>query len=107
MGQLWTDEMQADLERWQTSLEGAKALPSRPIDSESFHLRDILHGLALYVAAVIRHRVLRGAPPVWSLAQQCDYAAFLRRLGEPLDPEIEALIEAELDIFDGMKMYNA
>jgi hypothetical protein len=35
------------------------------------------------------------------------YAAFTRRLREPLDPEIEKWIDAELDIFEGVDCYNA
>jgi hypothetical protein len=52
--------------------------------------------LAAYSVAVIRHKYLRAARPVWSLAQEIDYAAFCGRLGEPLDPESEALIESAL-----------
>jgi hypothetical protein len=44
---------------------------------------------------------------VFTLAQEIDFAGFCRRLGEPLDPEIEALIDANLDIFEGVDCYNA
>jgi hypothetical protein len=96
MGQMWTDEMQAGLERGQASLNEAEATPTTAIGLETLHVSDVLRGLAAYCVAVIRHKFLRGDPPVWSLAQAIDYAAFCRRLGEPLDPESEALIESAL-----------
>jgi len=107
MGQLWTDEMQSDLERWQASPEGAEATLTTATGSETLHVSDVLRGLAAYCVSVIRHKVLRGAPPLWSLAQSIDYSAFCRRLGEPVDPETKEWIERDLDIFEGMKMYNA
>jgi len=96
MGQMWTDEMQADLERWQASLNEAEATSTTATGVETLLVTDVLRGLATYCVAVIRHKFLRGAPPVWSLAQEIDYAGFCRRLGEPLDPESEALIESAL-----------
>jgi hypothetical protein len=106
MGQMWTDEMQADLERWQASLDESEATSTTATDMETLHVCDVLRGLAAYCIAVIRHKFPRGAPPVWSLAQEIDYATFTRRLREPLDPEIEALIDADLNIFEGVKCYN-
>ena len=107
MGQVWTGEMQADLERWQASLNEAEVIAADPIDTERFQLGDILRGFASYCAAVIRHKVLRGARPVWSLADEIDYARFCRRLGESPDPEVEERIEGELDIFAGVVCYRA
>jgi hypothetical protein len=106
MGQLWTDEMQVDLERWQLSQNKAE-VAADPIDSEQFQLGDVIRGLAAYCVAVIQNKLLRGAPPVWSLADEISYAGFLRRLHQTLDPEIEALIDADLDIFEGVKCYRA
>jgi hypothetical protein len=103
MGQRWTDEMQADLERWQASLEGAKATLTMETGSQTLHVSDVLRGLAAYCVSVVRHRVLRGAPPLWSLAQSIDYAAFTRRLGEA-DPYTKEWFERDLGILDGMKM---
>jgi len=99
MAQMWTDEMQADLERWQASLNEAEATSTTATGFETLHVSDVLRGLVTYCVGVIRHKFLRGARPVWSLAQEIDYAAFLRRLREPLDPEIEKWIESDLDIF--------
>jgi hypothetical protein len=53
----------------------------------------------LYCLAVIRHRAFRRASPVWSLAEQCDYARWCRGIGAPNTPEIEAWIgSGELDL---------
>ena len=100
MGQLWTDEMQADLERWRASPDEAETTSTTATDVEALHVSDVLRGLAAYCVAVIRHKFQRSAPPVWSLAQEIDYAGFCRRLREPLDPEIEiAMQDGELDFF--------
>jgi hypothetical protein len=107
MGQTWTDQMQAELERSQASPDKADATSTTATGVETLHVTDVLRGLATYCVAVIRHKFLRGAPPVWSLAQEIDYAAFCGRLGEPVEPEIEALIDADLDIFEGVDCYNA
>jgi hypothetical protein len=107
MGQLWTNEMQAELERWQASLNEAEVTSTTATGLETLHVSDVLRGLATYCVAAIRHKVLRGARPVWSLADEISYAGFLRRLHQTLDPEIEALIEAELDIFEDVDCYNA
>ena len=106
MGQLWTDEMQAELERWQASPDKAEATSTTATGSETLHVSDVLRGLAAYCVAVIRNSCLCCARPV-SLADEIEYAGFCRRLDEPLDPEIEARIEAELDIFEGVDCYNA
>ena len=107
MGQIWTDEMQAELERWQASPDKAEATSTTATGWEVLHVSDVLRGLAAYCVAVIRHKFLRDAPPVWSLAQAIDYAAFCRELKSPLDPEIEEWIEGELDIFEGVDCYRA
>ena len=107
MGQIWTDEMQAELERWQASPDKAEATSTTATGLETLHVSDVLRGLAAYCVAVIRHKFLRGVPTVWSLAQAIDYAAFCRRLGEPVDSETKEWIEKDLDIFEGVKFFNA
>lgn len=72
-----------------------------------FKLRDVARGLVLHLAARFRRRFVRADAPVFTLAQEIDFAGFCRRLGEPLDPEIEALIDANLDIFEDVDCYNA
>lgn len=72
-----------------------------------FKLRDVARGLVLHLAARFRRRFVRADAPVFTLAQEIDFAGFCRRLGEPLDPEIEALIDANLDIFEGVNCYRA
>lgn len=73
----------------------------------TYQLQDIARGLVLHLAARFRRRFLRADASVFTLAQEIDYAAFLRRLGEPLDPEIEALIDAEPDTFENLRCYRA
>ena len=73
----------------------------------NIQLQDVARGLVLHLAARFRLRFLRADAPVFTLAQEIDYAGFCRRLGEPLDPEIEEWIEADLDIFEGVKCYRA
>ena len=107
MGQKWTDEMQTNLERWQASEDVSHTVEPAPIDAEPFVFRDILRGLAMYFVAAVRHRVFRGAPPVWSLAEQCDFARWRRRVGEPNTPEIEEWLEGDLDIFEDLECFNA
>ena len=84
MGQIWTDKMQAELERWQASPDKAEATSTTATGLETLHVSDVLRGLAAYCVAVIRNYFLCCARPVWSLAQAIDYAGFCRRLGEPL-----------------------
>ena len=90
--------MQADLESWQASPGRVETISTTVTSSETLHVSDVLRGLAAYWVAIIRHRLMFGAPPVWSLAQAIDYAAFCRRLGEPVDPETNERIEEDLDI---------
>jgi hypothetical protein len=100
MGQLWTDAMQADLDRWQVSADKAAATSTTATGLDTPHVRDVLRGLATYCVAVIRHKFLRGAEPLWSLAEEIDYAGFLRRLDAPLDPEHAAVKQdGEVDFF--------
>ncbi len=73
----------------------------------TFQLRDRARGLVLHLAARFRRWFLRVDAPVFTLAEEIDYARFCRELKSPLDPEIQAWIEAELDIFEGVKFYNA
>ena len=72
-----------------------------------FRLRDVALGLILHLAARFRRRFQRPDAPVFTLAQDIDYAQFCRELKLPLDPAIEEWIEAELDIFEGVKCHNA
>jgi hypothetical protein len=99
MGQMWTDKMQADLERGQASLNEAEATSTTETGLETLYISDVLRGLAAYCVAVIQNKFLRGAPPVWSLADEIDYAKFCRELKSPLEPEIEEWIDVDMDFF--------
>ena len=80
-------------------MESLTPVIGRTID---FHL-----ALARHLLARFRCRFINPDAPVFSFADERDFAKFCRALKSPLDPEIEALIEAEQDIFDGVKFYNA
>ena len=105
MGQLWTDEMQADLERWRAS----EAEPPSPVDflivKPSF--RDVLRGLANYVAAVIRYRLLGKVESPWSLRQEIGFTNANRQLGPARVAQVEEWLSDELDFFEGSDRHDA
>ncbi len=104
MGQFWTAEMQADLERRQV----IKEAPS-PVDflivEPSF--RDVLRGFLSFVVAAIRYRTLGGVESPWSLRQKIGFANTNRQLGSARIAEIEDWLEEELDFFEDVRRYHA
>ena len=70
--------------------------------------RDCVKGIALYLAARFRRRFLRSDAPVWALLDVIDYARFCRELDEPkeLDAELQEWLDADLDIFEGVKCHR-
>lgn len=111
MGQAWTAAMEAQLgeELAKTASEAEVELPASAtaITGETLLVRDVLRGLALHLVDVMRHRLLRGQPPVWGLAERIDQSRCFRELAEPVDPELAKRLEEDLDIFEGMALYNA
>ena len=135
MGQLFTEEMQAELERWQAIEAEARnpvdcLIPSRP------NLSDTLRGFARWFVAAIRYRTVGGWEPLslrrlarelmgretrkdyverpWTPEEEADFAEFCDRIGEPpSDPEwAAAMQDGELDFFSndpfqGVKLYHA
>jgi hypothetical protein len=105
MGQLWMDEMQADLERWQAS----QAEASSPVDflivKPSF--RDVVRGLYNYIAAVIRCRLLGEVESPWSLHQEIGFANTNRQLGPARVAEVDDWLDEELDFFETSDRHNA
>jgi len=105
MGQWWTDEMQADLERWRAS----EAEPPSPVDflivKPSF--RDVVYGLYNCVAAVIRYRLLGEVESPWNLRQEIGFANTNRQLGPARVVEIEEWLSDELDFFEASDRHNA
>jgi hypothetical protein len=78
MGQLWTDEMEADLERWQA----IKAEAENPRDflvARDINMIDRLRGATLYVVLAIRHWAVGGHKP-WPLRQHVEVANTQRQL---------------------------
>ena len=63
MGQLWTDEMQADLERWQAAEEEA-ANPKDFLVARDINMNDFLRGFARYTVAVLRYWVFGVSKPL-------------------------------------------
>ncbi len=107
MGESWKAEHQANLEEWQTHQGEAPSPAPEATIPESFNLRDVLRGVAAYYFADLRHRIFRADLPTWSLADHVEFAQFCRELREPCDPELEALLEEDLDIFEGVDCYHA
>ena len=105
MGQLRTDEMEAELESWQALQEGT----SDPVDflivEPSF--RDVLRGLLSYVAAVVRYRLLDGIKSPWNLRQEIGFADADRRLGPARVAEVDDWLDEELDFFETSDRHNA
>ena len=54
MGELWTDEMQAELERWQDSKAEALRGPKDFLVAHDINMIDRLRGFARYAVAVLR-----------------------------------------------------
>ena len=104
MGRLWTDEMQADLERWRTS----EGMPS-PVDFliVKTGFRDVVLGLAAYVTAAIRYRTLGGVESPWSLHQEIGFANTNRQLGPARVAEVDDWLDEELDFFEDLDCYRA
>ena len=106
---LWTE---ADEERWQASEIEPPVSSSVWINDADLLFRDLLRGAVAHLLAVVRHRVLRGAPPTFSLGDQIVYAEFNRQHAEPspaLGPNASAAekwLAEDLDPFQGLKCYR-
>ena len=104
MGRLWTDEMEAELERWQ-AIEEAPSPVDFLIVKPGF--RDVLRGLLSFVVTVIRYRLIGGIESPWTLRQEIGFASVEHGLGRTRVAEIEEWLEEELDFFEGVDCYRA
>ena len=104
MGQLWTAEMQADLERRQV----IKEAPS-PVDFLIVEpgFRDVLRGLLSFVVAAIRYRLHGGVESPWTLRQEIGFANTDHQLGPARVRQCEEWLDEELDFFEGSDRHNA
>ena len=134
MGQLFTEEMQAELERWQAIEAEARnpvdcLIPSRP------NLSDTLRGFARWFVAAIRYRTVGGWEPLslrrlareligreaekdfvvrpWTPEENADFEKFCASIGQmPTDREWAlAMQDGEVDFFNndvfvGVKLYR-
>ena len=114
MGQIWTDELEAEHTRQRASEIEPPASSSVQIDDADLLLRDVLRGGLAHLLAVVRHRLLQGSPPTFSLGDQILYAEFNRKLAEPkpeLGPDasgIERWLAEDLTEFQGQdEFFNA
>ena len=99
MGQLWTEEMEAELERWQ-AIEEEAASPKDFLIARHINMNDRLHGFAHYAAAGLRYWVVGGWRPL-PLRQQIDSANIDRQIGRERLAEIEAWLKEEpFDFFE-------
>ena len=104
MGQLWTDEMERELQRWQ-AIEEASSPVDFLIVEPSF--RDVLRGLASYVFEAIRYRTLGGIESPWTLRQEIGFARVDYELGSARVAEVDNWLDEELDFFEGADRHNA
>jgi hypothetical protein len=105
MGQQWTDEMQADLERWQAIQEEA-ANPKDFLVARDINMIDRLRGVTLYAVLAIRHWAVGGHKP-WPIRQHIEVANTQRQLcADPArQKEIEEWMKADPmkgDPFEGL-----
>lgn len=113
MGQIWTDEMEAQHASQQASEPDPPVSSSVWIKDTDLLFRDVLRGTLAHLLAVVRYRVLRGAPPTFSLGDQILYAEFNRQHTEPrpeLDPNASAAekwLAEDLDPFENVKCHRA
>ena len=61
-------------------------------------LRDVAVGLVFHLTARFRRRFVRADAPVWSLADEIDYARFCRQIGKPNTPEVQEWLSGGLDL---------
>ncbi len=104
MGQWWTDEMQADLERWQANQVEAPSPVDFLIVEPSF--RDVLRGLASYVFEAIRYRILGGIESPWTLRQEIGFANVDHQLGSTRIAEVDRWLDEELNFFEDVECYR-
>jgi len=111
MGQMWTGEMEAKHGSQQASESEPPATSSVWIDSSDLLFRDLLHAALAHLLAAVRHRILRGSRPTFSLGDHVVYRQFLRQHAEPkpaLDPgasEIAKWLAEDLDPFEGIERF--
>jgi hypothetical protein len=107
------DEIQAEHASPQASEVEPHASSSVWIKDTDLLFRDLLRGALAHLLSVFQYRVLRGAPPTFSLGDQIVYAEFNRQHAEPRpEPgpdasEIEKWLAEDLNPFEGIKCYRA
>ena len=98
MGQLWTDEMEAEHASQQPSENGPPSVSSsEPIQSKDLLFRDVLRGSLAYFLTALRYRLLLAALPSRSLADEINDECGRREFAEwiaipiPDPPGLEAI----------------
>ena len=103
MGELWTAEMEAELERWQVIQEEA-ANPKDYLLPQPNTMSDRLHGFARYVVAAIQYWAVGGWKPM-SLRLEIESANIRRQIGPARIKECEEWMKAnpmEPDPFESL-----
>ena len=72
MGELWTDEMEAELERWQ-AIKAEAENPKDFLVARDINMNDRLRGFARYAVLSIRYWAVGGHKP-WPLRQHIECA---------------------------------
>lgn len=112
MGQMWTDEMEAEIQRRELAQNGPPTATSAYLDAD-LRYSDLLLGAGLHLLTLFRRQVLRAPLPERSLADELAYAQFCRQLNEPVPElgsdasDIEKWLAADLDPFEGLECYRA
>ncbi len=103
MGERWTEEMQAELERWQ-AIEEEAANPKDFLIAHDINMGDRLRGFGHYAVAVLRYWALGGWRPL-SLRLQIESANIRRQIGPARLKENREWLEANPmvgDPFEGL-----
>ncbi len=66
---------------------------------------DLHLAFARHWTARFRRRFINADAGVFSLCEELDFATFCRKLKSPIDPELQAWCEEDLDLFEGVTKF--
>jgi hypothetical protein len=103
MGELWTDEIELELQRWQAIKAEAENPKDFLIPDPDY--RDVVVGIAHYLLAATRYWVLGGTEPPLPLKMLIDTVNIHRQIGPARLKEQEEWLKADPmvgDPFEGL-----
>ena len=104
MGELWTSEMERELQRWQAVQEEAARNPKDFLIAYDINMNDRLRGFARYAVAALRYWAVGGWKPL-PLRLQIESANIHRQIGPARLKECEEWLRANPmvgDPFEGL-----